>query len=427
MLKITCGALVLVAVLLLPAPPAHADAVVVSGRQILINGSPFQARGVCYAPTPIGGEADLSPYGDYFTASYQTIYNRDLPRMRQMGANCLRVYGWAPAADHTAFLDAAYNGGQRPIHVLLNVWVDPSTDWSDTNAVNDIISTWVTLATNVMSHPAVLGYLIGNELNSYGSNAQNPLFWAALNNIAGAIRQWDTNHLISTTLADGNLSATIASADSTMTNFNAWCVQVYRGNTFGTLFTDYAAASAKPLLVTEFGMDAYDERISAEYVNNAAVQADFVASLCNELSSNAPVASGGCVFEWTDEWWKYTNPSAHDPGGWANAAFPDGWADEEWWGINRISSGGSGAPDILQPRAVFDHLRTLWTAWLSITQTAPAQIQVIVQGATGQTAVCLTSTNLQSWTATATNSVPFTNTLSIGVSSPPGFFRVELR
>lgn len=152
MQKITWGVIALVTFFLLPASPARGAAVVVSGPHILINGTPFKARGVCYAPTPIGGEPDLPPYGDYFTASYQLIYNRDLPQMRRMGANCLRVYGWNPVADHKAFLDAAYNGGQRPIYVLLNGWVDPTTDWSNTNAVNAIITAFVTAVTNVMSH-----------------------------------------------------------------------------------------------------------------------------------------------------------------------------------------------------------------------------------------------------------------------------------
>jgi hypothetical protein len=223
-----------------------------------------------------------------------------------------------------------------------------------------------------------------------------------------------------------DLPGSIASANATMTNFNAWCVQVYRGNSFGTLFSDYAAASAKPLLVTEFGMDAYDRRVASEYAGNASVQADFVSALWSELAANAPVASGGCVFEWADEWWKSGSPLTHDLGGWASASFPDGWADEEWWGINRISTGGGGAPDEFQPRAVFDQLRALWTARASATQTAPGQIQVVVQGVAGQTAVLETTTNLQSWTATATNTVPFTNLISTGADRQR-LFRAELR
>ena len=292
MRKSFCTVVALTGLLWFQTAPAGAANVAVSGRQIAIGGVPLQVRGVSYAPTPIGDAGDQWPYGDYFTASRQAIYGRDLPRMRQMGANCLRVYGWDPAANHTGFLNAAYNGGQRPIYVLVNRWIDPSTDWSNANAVNAIAAEWVTLATNIMHHPAVLGYLIGNELNWSDANRQNPAFWAALNRIAGAIRQHDTNHLISTTLTDVDLLGSIASFNATMTNFNVWCVQVYRGNSFGTLFRDYAAASGKPLLVTEFGMDAYDRRIEAEYVDNAAVQAESVVSLWNELSANATSGVG---------------------------------------------------------------------------------------------------------------------------------------
>ena len=78
-------------------------------------------------------------------------------------------------------------------------------------------------------------------------------------------------------------------------------------------------------------------------------------------------------------------------------------------------------------RALFStKLRALWTARLSATHGAPGQIQVVVQGAAGQTAVLETTTNLQHWTAAATNTVPFTNTLSIG-SGRQGYFRAELR
>jgi hypothetical protein len=426
---VTWGMLALPLLRWFQAAPAHAAAVTVSGRQILIGGTPFQTRAVCYAPTPIGGQGDLLPYGDYFTSSYSLIYNRDLPQIRQMGANCLRIYGWDPSANHMGFLDAAFNNGQRPIYVLLNRWVNPETDWSNNSAVDAIVAEWVTLVANVKSHPAVLGYLIGNEVEWANGNRQKPAFWAALNRVAGSIRQQDTNHLISTALGDSpDLTGTIASVNATMTNFNAWCVQVYRGNRFGTLFADYAGASSKPLLVTEFGMDAYDRRTAAEYADTAAVQAEYVASLWNELAANTPVASGGCVFEWADEWWKSGSPTIHNVDGWENAAFPDRWADEEWWGINRISPGSSGAPNVLHPRAVSDQLRALWTARLSTTLGSPGQIQVVVQGAAGQTAVLQMTTNLQThyWVATVTNRVPFTNTISTSAGQPT-FFRAELR
>ena len=36
-------------------------------------------------------------------------------------------------------------------------------------------------------------------------------------------------------------------------NIDLWGVNTYRGGTFGSLFTDYARASSKPLLVLEYG------------------------------------------------------------------------------------------------------------------------------------------------------------------------------
>jgi hypothetical protein len=410
----------------LPIWLAHGAEVTISGRQILVGNTAFSARGVSYAPTPIGQAGDQWPYGDYFTANHAPIYSRDLARMRQMGVNCLRIYGWNPTADHTGFLDAAYNQGRRPIWVLLNRWVNPDTDWGNPSAVNSIASEWVTLATNVMRHPAILGYLIGNELNWADVNRTNPVFWAALNQIAGAIRQHDTNHLVSTALADLDVAATIGAFDAAMANFNVWCVQAYRGNSFGTLFRDYASASGKPLLVTEFGMDAYDTRTGAEYADDAAVQAEYVVALWKQLRAQSAIASGGFVFEWSDEWWKWGTPSLHNSGGWAGA-FPDGWADEEWWGIHRVSPGGGGAPDVLEPRRLFEQLRALWTAQLSIAPLSLGQVRVSVEGAAGQTAVLQRAAALpaQDWVAVATNTIPFAETLSTGTNRET-YFRVEL-
>jgi hypothetical protein len=344
--------------------------------------------------------------------------------MRQMGVNCVRIYGWNPSANHTAFLDAAYNGGQRPIYVLLNRWVNPATDWSNATEVNLITAEWLTLTTNVMSHPAILGYILGNELNWQHSNAQDPAFWAALNSVAGAIRQYDTNHLISTALADQEITSTISKGDSMMTNFNVWCLQSYRGSSFGNLFREYATASGKPLLVTEFGMDAYDRRINSEYTNNAELQSQYVTSLWNEIELHPTIVSGGFVFSWADEWWKAGTPSAHNSGGWAGSAFPDGWADEEWWGVHRISA-RFGAPDVLEPRYVFDQLRALWTARLLVTLPAPDCIQLSVLGAAGQTAVLQRKPQAGEWAPVSTNSIPFSESILVNEGSDC-LFRVLL-
>ena len=109
----------------------------VNERQIHWDGERIFLRGVCYQPTPIGENPSQGPpYGDYFTANYKAVYERDILLMRDMGCNLIRVYGWTPGADHSDFLNLCYNGGDRPILVLINRWINPATNWSSSAAVS---------------------------------------------------------------------------------------------------------------------------------------------------------------------------------------------------------------------------------------------------------------------------------------------------
>ena len=406
------------------ATPGHAAAVSFGGRQILVDGRRFIMKGVCYSPTPIGLAGDLPPSGDYFTTTYRSIYDRDLPLMRQMGVNCLRVYGWSSTDDHTEFLDRAYNGGKQPIYVVINRWIDPATDWSSPAAITAIKNKWQSIVLAARGHPAVLGYAIGNELNF--ANGGNPAFWSAINDIAGTVRTADPYHLITTPLGDGGLITQIQTYDSVMTNLNCWAVQMYRGSNFGTLFASYGAASTKPLLVTEFGLDAFNATTGQEYSNNAALPAIYLDSLWNDILAHTNIVSGGAVFAWSDEWWKSGAASTHEAGGWNSAAFPDGRGDEEWWGIHRISAGD---PNMLEPRAAAGVLTGLWfvppakPALSMPTFTANGHSQTAVTGTPGYTYAVWSSVDLQSWTPRQTNLPPFTFIDTNAAVLPRQFYR----
>eukprot|EP00966_Prymnesium_polylepis_P306537 7083399-Prymnesium_polylepis.1 len=76
----------------------------VVGRQLLLDGKPTLLKGVCYSPVPINESVYFEPYGDYFTTDFSFIWLRDLPLIRAMGANMLRVYGWRMDNDHSDFM-----------------------------------------------------------------------------------------------------------------------------------------------------------------------------------------------------------------------------------------------------------------------------------------------------------------------------------
>lgn len=349
----------------------------IEARQILRDGVPFQVRGVCYQPAPIGDDPSAAvPYGDYFTAGYAALTARDLANLRALKANVVRVYGWNPTADHRAFLDACYNGGQDPIFVLVNRWIDPATAWSSAAAVNAIRAEFVALDAGLADHPAVLGIILGNEANARNNNGATTAFWSAMNDVATAIKAQTPGRLVSVAITDA--IPQIAARDAAMTALDFWCVQTYRGTSLGSLFSEYAAASGRPLILTEFGVDAFNQASGQPYPDNAAFVATTVAGLWKEIAANSATCAGACVFSYADEWWKSGSPGTHDAGGFPLASLPDGFANEEWWGLFAVADNGVQA-DILTPRATVAALQAAW-APPRITVTDAPESQTIAPG-----------------------------------------------
>jgi hypothetical protein len=372
------------------AAAASATAVTIHQRQIRVNGQPFTIQGVGYAPTPIGADPELgNPNGDNFTAASSALYQRDLPLLRAMGANTLRLWGWEINRDHTAFLDAAYNQGVRPIYIIASYWLNAGLDLNDPAVRSQQIANFRQMVAAHKNHPAILMWMIGNELNAPWMYGNSDALFSLINEMALAAHQEEgaSYHPVTTPLADVNLISTISQRDSAMTNLDVWSVQVYRGNTFGTLFDDYAAASSKPLLISEYGIDAYDDQAQAEYeLVGAPRQAEYAADLWEEIEAHTSVCSGGSIMAYSDEWWKgkygqndathTTCPegsaTTHSACGYAASSHPDGYANEEWWGIVRPVKNGSN-PDLMQPRAAYRALQSLWMdlntrVYLPITQ-----------------------------------------------------------
>lgn len=389
-----------------PAVAATQTVWTVTNREVFVNGQRFLMRGVGYQPTPIGENPSAAPpYGDYFTTNHAALFDRDMANLRGFGANTVRIYGWNAASNHSAFLARAWNGGDRPVYVLLNQWINPWTDWSSTAAVASVCQAYTALATNGAAFPAVMGVAIGNELNAQNGNGSNPAFWSAMNRVAAAVKAAAPGKLTTFVSAEG-LDA-IAAYDGVMTNLDAWSLQIYRGRTFGTLFATYTNASARPMFVTEFGIDAYDATAGAESTNHAAIAADHFESLWLEMLTNRAACSGGCVFEYADEWWKASgSASAHDAGGFANGNFPDGTMNEEWWGIYAVATNAGGGANVLTPRAMEQRLRDFW-----LVPAAPLSAGVVTNRLRSSFARPLkrpdlvfqvsASTNLLAWTPMA--------------------------
>lgn len=123
-------------------------------------------------------------------------------------------------------------------------------------------------------------------------------------------------------------------------SLDAWTAQVYRGDTFGDFFASMGNATSKPVLLTEYGVDAYHDECGADpsttgpcyntmasgesdrkkksYVDEAA-QAAYARNLTREIEKASSeydgcatakkgdttcTAIGGFLMSWTDEYWK---------------------------------------------------------------------------------------------------------------------------
>jgi hypothetical protein len=306
----------------------------IAGRQLLVDGKPFQIRGVGWNPVPIGGNypADLD---------YPGFAPTDIPLMAAAGINVVRTYD--PLLDRSV-LDQLYQAG---IFVIESVY---PYGGDDVSVVTERVQA-------IADHPAVLLWAVGNEWNYNGLyvNLSATDSLARLRQAAQLVKQADPNHPIATIYGEMPPKTTV----DAMPEIDLWGINAYRGLSFGDLFTVWAATSNKPMFLAEYGADAYNANLGAYDPDSQALADKDLSSELLAQSATQPdgITLGGAVFEWADEWWKDSSgsPDAQDVGGSApgGGPYPDQTFNEEWWGIVDIHR---------VPRPAYTALQQLYVA-----------------------------------------------------------------
>ena len=358
--------------------------ITIGSQGIHIDGQLFKVKGIAYSPVPIGESVNFPPFGDYFTADYVYIWSRDLPALQAMGVNTLRLYSWNATADHRPFLDACQ---QFNLKILVTHYVPPvdsTLNPANTPAKRDaIIASFANDVQSIGDHPAILAWSFGNELNGAWNGYKgvfdqagncnwvsqscdylqvdptHPCFTATTCMYTGLFTWLNqamveakkhTTRLLTSTFADvdylvsGNLRQDrIPRFDSLLPAMDMYAIQLYRGHTFGAFFSDFVQATQKPLLVGEYGTDAYNDPCgwpenegqpcfnyygqpggeggseeAGDFQGCNAVdpndpchfpgvvtQALWDKDLTNEIQNSGGVV-GGVLIEWHDEYWKNT-------------------------------------------------------------------------------------------------------------------------
>ncbi|MCX6798939.1 MAG: hypothetical protein NTW59_02460, partial [Candidatus Diapherotrites archaeon] len=331
--------------------PQSTGAVKVAGRKLFVNGSEFKAKSIGYAPIPIG----QNPEWGYDVTVHPELTARDFSLLRAMGANAIRTWG---KVNSQAFLDDAWNNGNQPLMVIMGYWMGDNIDYQDNSARQAIIADFSAYVNKYKNHPAVLVWAIGNEENYFyanGNNQKHAAYFSLVNEMAKKAYEIEGSayHPVMAIALEmpgqmntvGNVAG--GADDASIPYVDIWGINHYPGQTFGNFFNTFAGKTAKPLLVTEYGIDALNNATKTEYEQT---QADWDAALWREIAS-AQVAIGGSLMAYSDEWWKDRAGvvDAHDFGGYVTTSHPDGYSNEEWWGIVRAEKSASG-PDKVTPR-----------------------------------------------------------------------------
>lgn len=317
------------------SPAYRGSCVRISGRRMFVDGASFHVKGIGYNPVPKGGTHPAN-------LSFAMYAPEDIPLMKAAGVNTIRTY--EPLVD-IQVLDALHAAGMRVINTVY--------PWGGAD-----VSVAIKHVDAVKEHPAILMWLVGNEwnYNHLYTGAQHDLAWTIrrVEEVARAIKVADPNHPVATSY--GHIpTVQVLKAIPTV---DVWGSNIYAGLGFATLFEDFSARSKKPLLITEYGADAYNSKIGREDQPRQAEATRVLTELIfDQASAKVPGAPciGGTLYSWSDEWWKAGDPSKQDLGGDApgHGPYPDGVFNEEYWGIVDIDR---------KPREAYGALREVYSA-----------------------------------------------------------------
>jgi GT2 family glycosyltransferase len=247
----------------------------VEGKFFFAGEEKFFIKGVTYGPFAV------ADHGAQFPAE-ETV-RRDFELMARMGANTVRVFTVPPLW----LLDLARSAGLR---VLVGVpWSQHVTSLDSASIQQEILRTIVETVRGLERHPAILAFLVGNEIPPDMVRWHGPeRIRAFLKRLVAAIKEIDPERLVSYANFPSTEYLTVDFAD-----FLCFNVYLHEEGAFRRYLSRlHNLAVDRPLVLTEFGIDSMRE--------GDAEQARILSWQVRTAFEMG--VAGSFVFAWTDEW-----------------------------------------------------------------------------------------------------------------------------
>jgi len=256
------------------------------GWQLLRGGQPYYVKGA-------GGD----------------VYKLDL--LRSLGANSIRTWG---VGDGRVLEEAAARG--MTVLVCLDIASERfGFDYDDEDAVAAQLERARSAVRRFKNHPALLGWMIGNELNLMHTN---PKVWDAVNDISKMIHEEDGLHPTTTALA-GLDESTYALIQARAPDLDFLSTQVYG---MLTVLAEHVASIGieMPMMVTEWGTVGHWELPQTTWgapieLTSTEKSAHYLKGYQTSIEPFADQVIGSYVFLWgqkqerTPTWYGMFTPS----------------------------------------------------------------------------------------------------------------------
>jgi len=360
------------------------------GMKLVVNGKDFMVNGMNWDYVPIGSTITDTGIWNRSDDVIMSALDAEMSLLKNMGVNAIRTYGLQPKW-------VKYIYEKHGIHTMLNItfgaygltingaWT-PQTDYADPATREILMAEAIEMAEAYKDTPGLLLYMIGNENNYHLSwtgaeteaipiegidsnkiKAARALY-KAFNDATLEIKKIDKSHPVA--ICNGDLLY-LDLVKEECKDIDIYGTNMYRGISFGDAFQRVKDELGKPMLLSEFGADAFNARDNQE---DQYSQAYYDVGNWRDIYENAAGQGkagnsiGGFTFQFSDGWWKYKqteNLDIHDNvASWPNGGYPrdqtkatDNNMNEEWFGIC-----AKGPTDVrglytLYPRAAYYALK----------------------------------------------------------------------
>jgi len=354
-----------------------------SEMKLKIDGKDFIVNGMNWDYFPIGTNFNYSLWKQPDNI-IQKALDEEMGLLKNMGVNTIRVYTGIPKkwieyihANHGIYTMLNHSFGRYGL-TLNGVWT-PNTEYSDAKTKKLLLEETKQMVEDYKNTKGLLLYLLGNE-NNYGlfwdgaetedvpiedrkSTVRAEAMYQLFNEAAVAMKAIDNSHPVA--ICNGDLLFLDIIAKDCK-DVDILGINVYRGISFGDMFERVRKEYGKPVLLTEFGSDAFNV-LSNEEDQNA--QAKILKGNWKEIYENAAGLGkagnslGGFTFQFSDGWWKFgqtKNLDIHDSNAsWSNGGYSFDYVagennmNEEWFGICAKGPTGADGTYQLYPRSAY--------------------------------------------------------------------------